>query len=150
MNSKLLVLIGAVATIAGLFLPIADTINPADGSAMSLNLLLPGGSIGDGIVTLGLAVVAAVLALLNQTRHAVWPALLGLGYLVWRYLDIKAATDQATSLVAMLPPEQAQNYHIGINYLGWGVIVAGTILTLIGGAMAWKGNAAASAPPPAA
>ena len=149
MNSKLLVLIGAAATIAGLFLPIADTINPADGAAMSINLLLPGGSIGDGIVTLGLAVLAAVLALINQTKHAVWPALLGLGYLAWRYLEIKAATDQASSLLAMLPPEQAQNYHIGINYLGWGVIVVGTILTLIGGAMAWKANAVA-APPPAA
>jgi hypothetical protein len=148
MNGKLLVLIGAVATIAGLFLPVADTINPADGTAMSINFLLPGGSLGDGIVTLALAVIAAVLALINQTRHAVWPAIIGLGYLAWRFIEIKGATDQATSLLAMMAPEQAQNYHIGINILGWAVIVLGTVITLVGGAMAWKG--AAASPPPAA
>ena len=149
MNNKLLVIIGAVVTIAGLFLPIADTINPANGSPMSINLLLPAGSLGDGVVTLALAIVAAVLASLNQTRHALWPALIGLGYLVWRYFEIKNATDQASSLLAMMAPDQAANLHVGINYLGWGVILAGTVITLIGGLMAFKGNSA-SAPPPAA
>lgn len=149
MNNKILVLVGAVVTIAALFLPIANSVDMATGAPKSINFLLPDGSLGDGIVTLGFAVVAALLALLNQTKHAVWPAALGLGYLVWRFLEIKNATDSASALVAQFAPDSPQAAGIGVNFLGWGVLFAGTVITLIGAAMAWKGPAAAP-PPPAA
>jgi hypothetical protein len=141
MNSKLLALVGAVITIGGLFLPVLDTINPLTAQAMSVNFLLPNGELGDGIVTLVLAVIAALLALINQTKHVVWPALIGLGYLAWRFFEIKGAADQAQTMLAMLPPEQAANFHVGVNYLGWGVLALGIVITLVAGATAWKKTA---------
>jgi hypothetical protein len=148
MNNKILVLVGVVLTIVGLFLPIANTIDAMTGAPKSINFLLPDGSLGDGIVTLGLAIVAALLAIFNLTKHAVWPALIGLCYLVWRFLEIKGAADQASELVARFSPETAQAAGVGVNFLGWGVLFVGTVLTLAAAAMAWKGPAAA--PPPAA
>lgn len=141
MNNKILVLIGAVVVIAGLFLPIANTLDAATGEPISITFLLPRGALGDGIVTLVLAVIAALLALINQTKHALWPALIGLVYLIWRFLEIKGAVDQATAMLSQLPPEMAQNFNIGLNYLGWGVLFAGSLILLAGGALAWKKTA---------
>ena len=123
MNNKLLALFGAVLTIVGLFLPIAGGVDPLSGATISINLLLPAGEVGDGIVTLALAIVAALLAIFNQTKHVVWPALIGLGYLVWRFIEIKGAADLTG---------------VSLNYLGWGVLFVGTITTLLAGVTAWK------------
>jgi hypothetical protein len=123
MNSKLLVLFGAVLTIVGLFLPIAGATDPMTGETTNLTFLLPMGQLGDGIVTLVLAIVAALLAIFNQTKHAVWPSLIGLCYLVWRFMEIKGAADLSG---------------VEVNYLGWGVLFAGTVITLLAGLTAWK------------
>ena len=122
MNNKILALVGVVLTIAGLFLPIASGAD-ASGTTVNITFLLPNGELGDGVVTLGLAVVAALLAIFNLTKHVVWPALIGLGYLVWRFLEIKGVADMMG---------------VSVNYLGWGVLFVGTVITLAAGAMAFS------------
>jgi hypothetical protein len=139
MNSKLIVFVGAIVTIVGLFLPIANTFDPTTAAPVTINLLLPNGALGDGIVTLVLAIICAVLALINQTKHALWPALIGLGYLIWRFTEIKGAIDTVLTMLSQLSPEAAAN--VGVNWLGWGVLFAGSVILVIGGALAWKKTA---------
>ena len=144
MDKKMVVLIGVVVTIVGLFLPIVSL--PIVGSA---NLLMPGGNIGDGIFVLVFAVIAGVLALVGQTRHAVWPAICALGFTAYKFFELKGQVDQSTALISSNPAAaqyvESMGGGVQMNMLGWLVIILGCVVMLVGGAMAWK-----SAPPSAA
>jgi hypothetical protein len=143
MDKKLIVLIGAAVTIVGLFLPIVSV--PIVGS---VNMLLPGGGIGDGIFVLVFVVIAAVLALLGKTRHAVWPAIAALGFIGYKFFELKGAVDRSMATLSSNPEAAQYLESIGggvqINWLGWIVLGLGALVMLVGGAMAWKSN------PPAA
>ncbi|HYI47937.1 MAG TPA: hypothetical protein VEX35_05670 [Allosphingosinicella sp.] len=146
MDKKILALVGVVVIVIGLFLPIVSS------PFGSLNMLLPGGGIGDGIFILVFALVAGGLALVGQVRHVVWPALLSLGFIAWKFFQLKGAVDTGRDRFA----EQAgasefqANYGeiMQINYLGWAVLCIGALVLLVAGIMAWSGPKAA-APPPA-
>ncbi len=143
MDKKLVVLIGAAVTIVGLFLPIINA--PIIGS---VNMLLPGGGIGDGVFVLVFVVIAAVLALLGKTKHAVWPAIGALGFIGYKFFELKGAVDRSMAMISA-NPEAAQYVEsmgggVQINWIGWIVLALGAIIMLVGGAMAWKSN------PPAA
>lgn len=140
MDKKLVVLIGAAVTIVGLFLPIVDA--PIIGS---LNMLLPGGGIGDGVFVLVFVVIAAALALLGKTRHAVWPAVGALAFIGYKFFELKGSIDQSMAA----NPEAAQILEsmgggVQINWLGWIVLALGAVIMLVGGAMAWKNSAPAA------
>jgi hypothetical protein len=145
MDKKLIVIIGGVALIAGLFLPIASS------SQVSVNYM-SGGIEWSGIVLIVCGALAVVLALINQSKHAVWLGIVALGLLVWRFLQAREMISQA-SAGAMpegveVPPDMAAQLAAAmpsINYLGWGVLGLGAVLILVGGALAWKSSA-----PPAA
>jgi hypothetical protein len=142
MNSKTLTLAGAVVLIIGLFLPAINMMG------MGLSLLMPAGQIQAlGLIPLACAVLAGALALMGQGKWAVVPGIAALGFLVWKFLEAQSSLSgtnadvppEAAELVAQLAPT--------LNYLGWGVMGLGAVLILVGGAMGWKGSAAA---PPAA
>lgn len=139
MNSKTLTLAGAVALIIGLFLPIVSVFG------ISVNLLMPPGqSVSlDGIIVLACAVLAAVLALINQGKWAVIPGIGALGLLVYDYMKISSGLSGSSG---ELSAEQAAmvSQLASINYLGWGVMGLGAVLILAGGAMGFKSS------PPAA
>jgi len=143
MDKKLIVLIGVVVTIVGLFLPIITA--PIVGS---INMLLPGGGVGDGIFVLVLIAVAGVLALMGQVRHAVWPALGSLGFICYKFFELKGAVDASAAQIAATPGAAEFAEQLGgatqINWIGWIVLVLGCLITLVGSATAWK-----SAPPAA-
>jgi hypothetical protein len=123
MDNKLLALIGAVLLVVGVFLPIANL--PIVGS---MNLIMPGGNMGDGIFVVVLAVIAAALALTGRVRHVIWPGALTLAFVVWKYLQVKGALDDATASMG-----GALGNSVQVNLLGWGVLLLGALLLVYAG-----------------
>lgn len=140
MNSKTLTLAGAVVLIIGLFLPVVSVFG------ISINMLMPPGQgvTVDGLILLACAVLAGVLALINQGKWAVIPGIAALGFIVYDYL--KASSALSGQAGADVPPEAAQalSQLASINYLGWGVMGLGAVLILAGGAMGFKSSAPAA------
>lgn len=131
MNNKLLALIGAALLIVGVLVPVVSL--PIIGS---MNLLMPGGNVGDGIFVVVLAAIAGGLALAGKTRHVVWPGLASLAFIVWKYFQIKSALD-----VQLADPALASvlGASVQMNLLGWGVLGVGALLLVYAGFSAWKG-----------
>lgn len=140
MNSKTLTLAGAVVLIIGLFLPVASVFG-ISGSMM----MAPGESVSaPGLVLAACAVLGAVLALVNQAKWAVIPAIAAVGFLVWKYMQLQNALSGSAS---GMPAETAEalSQVASINYLGWGVMGLGAVVMLVGGAMGWKSSGSAPA-----
>jgi hypothetical protein len=137
MNNKVLTLAGAVVLIIGLFLPIASIFG------ISTNILMPPGESisGPGIILLACAVLGGILALINQTKFAVLPAVGALGFLVWKYMELKNGLDTATAGAgASAEMSAAISELASINILGWAVMGVGALIMLVGSAMAWKSS----------
>ena len=139
MNAKTFTLAGAVVLIIGLFLPIVSVMG------ISANLIMPGGQgvTGSGLILAGCAVLAALLALVNQAKWAVIPGLAAVGWLVFQFLEAQKQLSgggdippEAQEMLAAMAPS--------LNYLGWGVMGVGAVVMLIGGAMGWKSSAPAA------
>ena len=139
MNAKTLTLAGAVVLIIGLFLPAITVFG------ISMNMIMPAGQgvTMDGLILAACAVLAAVLALINQSKWAVIPGLAALAFLVYDYM--KASSALSGQAGGEIPPEAAQalSQMASLNYLGWGVMGLGALVILIGGAMGWKNSAPA-------
>lgn len=131
MDNKLLALIGAALLIAGVFLPVVSL--PIIGS---MNLLMPGGNVGDGIFVVCFAAIAGGLALAGKTRHVLWPGLAALAFIVWKYFQIKGALDVQLGDPALA---DALGASVQMNWLGWGVLGVGALLLVYAGFSAWKG-----------
>lgn len=137
MNAKTLTLAGAVLLIIGLFLPIASALG------ISMNLIMPPeqGVTTSGLILAGCAVLAALLALVNQTKWAVIPGLAAVGWFIFQFLEAQKQYSGGGEASA----ELLEAAGASLNYLGWGVMALGCVLMLVGGAMGWK-----SSPRPAA
>ena len=139
MNAKTLTLAGAVVLIIGLFLPAVNVMG------MGLSLLMPGGSITvSGLILLACAVLAGLLALVNQTKWAVIPGLGAVGWLVFQFLEAQ----KGLSGGGEIPPEAAEALAAlapSLNYIGWGAMGVGAVVMLLGGAMGWKSSSAPAA-----
>jgi hypothetical protein len=136
MNSKTLTLAGAVILAIGLFLPIFTVMG-----MVSINFIAPGGSVSlDGIIVAVCAALAVGLALVNQTKWAVIPALGAVGVLIYDYMNIQ---NQLGGASASLSAEQAEmaSAMLQVNFLGWAVMGVGALLILVGGIMGWKKTA---------
>ncbi|WP_395612962.1 hypothetical protein [Allosphingosinicella sp.] len=139
MNAKTLTLAGAVVLIIGLFLPAVNVMG------MGLSLLMPGGSITvSGLILLACAVLAGLLALVNQTKWAVIPGLGAVGWLVFQFLEAQKGLSGGGDI----PPEAAEALAAlapSLNYIGWGAMGVGAVVMLLGGAMGWKSSSAPAA-----
>ena len=140
MNSKTLTLAGAVVLIIGLFLPVVSVMG------ISMNLIMPAGQglNPSGLILAGCAILAGILALINQTKWAVIPGIAAVGWLVFQFLD---AQKQLSGQSGEIPPEAAEMLAAmapTLNYLGWGVMGLGAVVILVGGAMGWKSSAPAA------
>lgn len=134
MNAKTLTLAGAVVLLVGVFLPIYTVMG-----AINISFFSPGdgGMSIDGIVMIACAVLAGILALINQAKWAVIPGLIALGLLVYDFLRMKSElggggstlTQEQAAMVAELA---------SVNYLGWAVLGLGAVAVLVGGIMGWK------------
>lgn len=143
MDKKILVLIGAVVMIVGLFLPmIAD-------STRSMGMLLPpeGGVEWRGVVMLVLALAAAGLALAGQVKHALWPGVAALGFLAYLFFDVKGKLDRLQEVLSQIGPETSfsRDMTMHLASLGWIVLGAGAVIVIVSAAMAWKGGSPPSA-----
>lgn len=141
MDKKFIVLVGVVALIAGVFLPVVTV--PVVGS---INLLQPpGGGMGDGIFILGFAVLAGLLAILGQAKHALWPALAALGFVVYEFINLKGVIDEQAAQIAATPGAAELVDAVGgassMNWVGWIVLGLGGLLAVVGSVLAWKKTA---------
>lgn len=134
MNSKSITLAGAVVLIIGLFLPALNVMG------MGFSLLLPGGNVTvSGLILAGCAVLAGVLALINQSKWAVIPGLGAIGWLILQFIEAQKQVSGGGDV----PPEAAEMVAAmgaSLNYIGWGVMGLGAVLILVGGAMGWKSS----------
>ena len=136
MNSKSITLAGAVILIIGLFLPIFTVMG-----AISISFFSPGQGVSiDGIVAMACAVLAGILALMNQSKWAVIPAIAALGLLGYDYFRMQTELSGGGTTITA---EQAAaiGEMASVNFIGWGVMGLGAVLILIGGAMGWKSSA---------
>ncbi len=137
MDKKLIAIIGAAVIVVGLFLPVVSSVS-------SISLLIVGEHVSwVGLFVLACSVLGVVLAFLGMTRHAVWPGIVVLGFLLWQYLEVKSRLDNTiygADAVSMMAGRMPQ-----INILGWAVMGAGALIMIAAGAMAWKGSSAPAA-----
>ena len=140
MDNRILALVGAGLLIVGVFLPIVSL--PIVGS---MNMLMPGGQIGDGIFILVFALAGGGLALAGKVRHVVWPALLSLAFTAWKYVSLQGTLDEARARMtdqmgADSGMASGLTDAIQMNLLGWAVLGIGGIVLLVAGVLAWKGS----------
>lgn len=136
-NAKVIALVGAGLLAIGVFLPLVRV--PKMGT---INYVANGS--GDGIFVLVLAVAAAALALLDRTRHALWPGLASLAMIAFTFFSLQSrmaeARAQMRSSIGDNPfggiAEAASNA-IQLEY-GWAVLVFGALMVIAGGALAWR------------
>jgi hypothetical protein len=139
MDNRILALVGVVLLIVGVFLPIVSL--PIFGT---MNMLLPNGQVGDGIFILAFALIGGGLALAGKTRHVVWPALLSLAFIAWKYFQLQGTLDEARTRMTDIGADSATTSGltdaVQMQYLGWGVLALGGIVLLVAGILAWKGK----------
>lgn len=142
MDKKLLALVGAAMLIGGLFLPLATRL---EGSQA---LLLQDGTVSwKGLVVLALAVLAGVLALIGQTRHALWPAAAAAGFIAWQFFIVKGELDSLRAMFAQAGiTADSLDTHVKMEYLGWSVLAAGAVILIVAAILAWKDPPAGTAP----
>lgn len=140
MNNRMIVLIGCALLIVGTLLPVVDLPQPIG----SINLLLPGGNVGDGIFVIVLAAIAGLLAFLGKTRHALWPGLLALAFLIWKFFQIQNIVHETRSAVFASDNGGAMLDSIGMNYLGWAMLLIGAVVVVVGGALAFRARPASA------
>ncbi len=136
-NAKVIALIGAGLLVIGVFLPLVRV------PKMGTMNYLAGGS-GDGIIVLVLAAAAGVLALIERTKHALWPGLGALAMIGFTFFTLQNRLSQARlSAREELGDNpfggiaEAATNAIQLEY-GWAVLVFGALMVIVGGALAWK------------
>jgi hypothetical protein len=115
-----------------------------------MNMLMPGGQIGDGIFILVFALAGGGLALAGKVRHVVWPALLSLAFTAWKYLSLQGTLDEArTRMADQMGADSGMTSSltdaVQMNLLGWAVLAIGGIVLLVAGVLAWKGKSGPTA-----
>lgn len=134
-TAKVLAIVGAALLILGVFLPLADI--PLRGS---LNMADRG---WPAWVMAGLGAAAALLALANLTRHAIWPGIGALALLGYAYalvngeiarsrarLEEGLGDDPFGAVRALVVSETRLEY-------GWAVLAFGALLAIAAGVAAW-------------
>jgi len=136
-NSKIFALIGGVLLALGVFLPLVRV--PKLGTISFMN----NGST-EGIIVLLLAGAVIALALLNQTRHAVWPGLAALAMVGFAFVRIQSRLGEARERAAAEAGDnpfagiaEAAAGSIQLEY-GWAVLAFGALLAIGGGVLAWR------------
>jgi hypothetical protein len=145
MDNRILALVGVGLLIVGVFLPIVNV--PILGT---MNMLLPQGSIGDGIFILVLALIGGGLALAGKVRHVVWPALLSLAFTAWKYVSLQGTLNEAQARLSdQMGVDSGMSGSLPdafqMNLLGWAVLGIGGIVLLVAGILAWKGKSGPTA-----
>lgn len=136
MNFKVLALVGAAMLGFGAFLPIVSV--PKRGSMTMMQLEYA------GIILLGLAAIIVALALIERTRHVVWPGIGSLVLLGYSYFRVN--TEIAMSRARLGgdagddPLQALRDLTASSSRLewGWGVLALGGVMVVGAGVMAWR------------
>jgi hypothetical protein len=135
-GSKFMALIGAAILAVGVFLPVVQV--PKRGAITLMGLE------SAGMITLALAGIAAVLALIGSTRHALWPGIGAVGLLAYAYQRTNAEIAQSRARLdgglgddplAAVRDLAASNSRL--DY-GWSVLAIGAVIIVVAGILAWR------------
>lgn len=143
-NSKVIALVGAGLLAIGVFLPLVRV--PKLGTMSFIN----SGS-GYGLTVLLLAVAILVLALMNQTKHVIWPGIvsavlisLAFAGLQTRLAEVRERATRDLDDNPLAGIAEAATNAIQLEY-GWAVLAIGSILAIVAGGLAWRRR---TGPPP--
>lgn len=141
---KVTALIGAALVAIGPFLPMMHV--PKRGSITLM--AAPWAWVGWTILALG--ALAALLALLNRTRHVIWPGIATLGLLAYGYVQVSTEIERARlrvgggigSLIEGDPLAKLKDIAaLNTRYeYGWAVLVFGALALVAAGVLAWRGQ----------
>jgi hypothetical protein len=144
-NSKVIALIGGVLLAIGVFLPLVRV--PKLGTINYIN----NGS-GDGLIVLILAGVAIALALLERTKHAIWPGIASAAMIAFTFMrlqsrlaEVRERAERELEGNPFSGIAEAAAGAIQLEY-GWAVLTFGALMVIAGGALAWRRNGAADVP----
>lgn len=136
-NSKIIALTGAGLLALGTFLPLVRV--PKMGT---INFISDGR--GYGVIVLVLAVVAILLALLDRTKHAIWPGIvsaviisLAFGGLQARLSEVRQQAREELSDNPFAGLAEAAAGSIQLEY-GWVFLAIGAVMVIAGGGLAWR------------
>jgi NADH:ubiquinone oxidoreductase subunit H len=134
--AKIIALVGAAILAVGVFLPVVQV--PKRGAMTLMDLE------SAGVIILVLAAIAAGVALIGWTRHAVWPGIGALGLLAYAYQRTNAEIAQSRARLsggigedplAALRDLAASNSRV--DY-GWSVLAVGALIVVVAGVLAWR------------
>ena len=134
--AKIIALVGAAILAVGVFLPVVQV--PKRGAMTLMDLE------SAGVIILVLAAIAAGVALIGWTRHAVWPGIGALGLLAYAYQRTNAEIAQSRARLsggigedplAALRDLAASNSRV--DY-GWSVLAIGALIVVVAGVLAWR------------
>ena len=142
MDKKMIIIVGGVVLIVGVFLPVASALG------INVSFMFPGEGVSwEGLVLLACGLLGVILAFIGQGKHAAWLGIAALGLLIWKYMEFKNELSRAGASLPEgieLPPELAAAMP-SLNMLGWAVLGIGALIMTVGGAMAWKSDPPAAA-----
>ena len=133
---KVIALVGAAILAIGVFLPIIHV--PKRGSITLMELEWA------GVIVLVLAGIAAGVALVGWTRHALWPGIGALALLAYAYQRTNAEIAQSRMRLggglgedplAAVRDLAASNSRL---QYGWSVLAIGAVILLAAGVLAWR------------
>ena len=134
--AKIIALVGAAILAVGVFLPVVQV--PKRGAMTLMDLE------SAGVIILVLAAIAAGVALVGWTRHAIWPGIGALGLLAYAYQRTNAEIAQSRARLsggigedplAALRDLAASNSRV--EY-GWSVLAIGALIVVVAGVLAWR------------
>jgi hypothetical protein len=133
---KVIALVGAAILAVGVFLPIIQV--PKRGSITLMELEWA------GVIALVLAGMAAGVALIGWTRHALWPGVGALALLAYAYQRTNAEIAQSRMRLgggisedplAAVRDLAASNSRL---QYGWSVLAIGAVIVVAAGVLAWR------------
>lgn len=151
MDSRILGIVGGVLVLLGMFLPLVTVTIGSAGMSQSVSFFdsIRGGS-WEGWVLMLLGIASIILAVLRKYKFLIVTGVITLGIVVLNYINMKSSLAKAMGSADAETLER-MGVDVSTNWLGWLVLIIGSLVLIAAGAMAKGAPAAAnwgSAPPP--
>ena len=151
MDSRILGIVGGVLVLLGIFLPLVTVTIGQAGMSQSVSFFdsIKGGS-WEGWVLLLLGIASIILAVLRQYKFLIVTGVITLAIVVLNYVNMKSSLAKA---MGSADPETLERMGVDVstNWLGWLVLIIGSLILIAAGATGKNAPAPAawgSAPPP--
>ena len=151
MDSRILGIIGGVLVLIGMFLPLVTVSVEQAGMSQSVSFFdsIRGGS-WEGYVLMLCGIASIALAVLRKYKFLIVTGVISLIVVVLNFINMKSSLSKA---MGQADPEMLEKMGVSVNtqYLGWIVLIIGSLILIAAGAMGRGAPATGAnygAPPP--